>query len=152
MESFDVAAVYDRALINSLRNSSDGHRPPLHCGTSTATLSEELLRRRAVFGVSKTAIAGGVAQLLAGHLDEIEDGGKEVRPARQRTAGDHDPKATMAGARVLEGELDFRADGKRPFGDKADSVGSPFDLLAGQLQLIRKIDNNRSRPAAAGVG
>ena len=91
-------------------------------------------------------IAGRVAHVLARDLDEIKNRRIVARLSRQRSARDDHTRATVALALVIERELDFRADGKRPLGDEAHAVGRQRDFFPGQLDLVRKADGDR-RPA-----
>ncbi len=92
--------------------------------------------------MSQLAIAGGLLKLGTGCLNKVEDGLEETGVAGVITAGDNDPDAAMSIALVIEGELDFGSDVKRPFGQETDAFGRPLDMLLNEIDGVRKTNCN----------
>ncbi len=88
--------------------------------------------------VRELAIAGRFGDLGTGGLDKIEDGLEKAGLAGKVTAGDDHSAAAMSFALVIERELDFGADSKRPLGKQTDPLGRPLDVLAHEINRVRK--------------
>jgi hypothetical protein len=88
--------------------------------------------------VGKLAIARRFRNLRAGLIDKVENSLVVTGLARQVPAGDDDTRAAMSFALVIERELNFGADLKRPFGEKADSLRRPLDVLLNEIDGVGK--------------
>jgi hypothetical protein len=84
----------------------------------------------------ESAIAGRFLRFAARRFNKIKHRLEMIRRTLQGPAGDHDARAAMTLALMIEGELNFRADGERPLGEKANTLRRPPDLLPDEIDRV----------------
>lgn len=77
----------------------------------------------------KTTGTCGFLQLGAGRIDKIKHRFKMPFGLAKRVAGNYNALAAMSFAPVIKGKFNFGPLLKKPFGQQADSLGTPMNLI-----------------------
>jgi hypothetical protein len=104
--------------------------------------------RRDLAVPGQTAVARRFLQFGTGCVDEIKDRFKMSLRSAKGMAGNHDPRAAMTFAPVIEGKLDLGSLLEKPFCQKADPLGAPMNLVLDEIDGVGKTDGNWRFPVS----